>query len=71
MQIAVELAKTHEVTLSINHPLTYLPLHLFRKSIFNWLEKLCFIVRRSKYKEGKWFQRERIPFLDLKVRTHS
>ena len=40
MQIAVELAKTHEVTLSISHPLTYLPLHLFRKSIFNWLEKL-------------------------------
>ena len=31
MQIAVELAKTHEVTLSISHPLTYLPLHLFRK----------------------------------------
>ncbi len=28
MQIAVELAKTHEVTMSISHPLTYLPLHL-------------------------------------------
>ena len=56
MQIAVELAKTHEVTLSISHPLTYLPLHLFRKSIFNWLEKIGFIVRRSKYKEGNGFK---------------
>ena len=31
MQIAVELAKTHEVTVSISHPLTFLPLQLLEK----------------------------------------
>ena len=31
MQIAVELAKTHEVTMSISHSLTYLPLRLLEK----------------------------------------
>ena len=32
MQIAVELAKTHEVTMSISHPLTFLPLHLLEEA---------------------------------------
>lgn len=61
MQIAVELAKTHEVTMSIGHPLTFLPLHLFRKSIFNWLEKLGLLYAEVNTKRGKWFQKRKDP----------
>ncbi|WP_264447369.1 flavin-containing monooxygenase [Bacillus cereus] len=61
MQIAVELAKTHEVTMSISHPLTFLPLHLFRKSIFNWLEKLGLLYAEVNTKRGKWFQKRKDP----------
>ena len=61
MQIAVELAKTHEVTMSISHPLTFLPLRLFRKSIFNWLEKLGLLYAEVNTKRGKWFQKRKDP----------
>ncbi|MGH0592376.1 flavin-containing monooxygenase [Bacillus pretiosus] len=61
MQIAVELAKTHEVTMSIGHPLTFLPLHLFRKSIFNWLEKFGLLYAEVNTKRGKWFQKRKDP----------
>ncbi|WP_144467313.1 flavin-containing monooxygenase [Bacillus toyonensis] len=61
MQIAVELAKTHEVTMSISHPLTFLPLHLFRKNIFNWLEKLGLLYAEVNTKRGKWFQKRKDP----------
>ncbi|UJA77456.1 NAD(P)/FAD-dependent oxidoreductase [Bacillus cereus] len=61
MQIAVEFAKTHEVTMSISHPLTFLPLHFFRKSIFNWLEKLGLLYAEVSTKRGKWFQKRKDP----------
>ncbi|WP_144507153.1 flavin-containing monooxygenase [Bacillus mycoides] len=61
MQIAVELAKTHEVTMSISHSLTFLPLHLFRKSIFNWLEKIGLLYAETNTKRGKWFQKRKDP----------
>ncbi|PFV78579.1 oxidoreductase [Bacillus sp. AFS059628] len=61
MQIAVELAKTHEVTMSISHPLTFLPLRLFRRSIFNWLEKLGLLYAEVNTKRGKWFQKRKDP----------
>ena len=69
MQIAVELAKTHEVTMSISHPLTFLPLRLFRKSIFNWLEKLGLLYAEVNTKRESGFRRERILFLVLKVKN--
>lgn len=59
MQIAVELAKTHEVTMSISHPLTFLPLHLFRKSIFNWLEKMGLLYAEVSTKRGKMVSEEK------------
>lgn len=61
MQIAVELAKTHEVTMSISHPLTFLPLYLFRKSIFNWLEKMGLLYAEIHTKRGRWFQKRKDP----------
>ncbi|MCC2377209.1 NAD(P)/FAD-dependent oxidoreductase [Bacillus wiedmannii] len=61
MQIAVELAKTHGVTMSISHPLTFLPLRLFRKSIFYWLEKLGLLYAEVNTKRGKWFQKRKDP----------
>ena len=62
MQIAVELAKTYEVTMSISHPLTFLPLHLFRKSIFNWLEKIGLLYAEINTKRGRWFQKRKDPY---------
>lgn len=61
MQIAVELAKTHEVTMAISHPLTFLPLHLLGKSIFYWLEKTCLLYAEINTKRGRWFQRKKDP----------
>ncbi|PFN21905.1 flavin-containing monooxygenase [Bacillus cereus] len=61
MQIAVELAKTHEVTMSISHPLTFLPLHFFRKSIFDWLEKMGLLYAEINTKRGRWFQQKKDP----------
>ncbi|PEX82054.1 flavin-containing monooxygenase [Bacillus cereus] len=61
MQIAVELAKNHEVKMSISHPLTFLPLHFFRKSIFNWLEKMGLLYAEINTKRGRWFQQKKDP----------
>ncbi len=61
MQIAVELAKTHEVTVSISHPLTFLPLQLFGKSIFNLLEKVGLLYAEINTKRGRWFQKRKDP----------
>ncbi|UYX50246.1 NAD(P)/FAD-dependent oxidoreductase [Bacillus thuringiensis] len=61
MQIAVELAKTHEVTMSISHPLTFFPLHFFGKSIFNWLEKMGLLYAEIHTKRGRWFQKRKDP----------
>lgn len=61
MQIAVELAKTHEVTVSISHPLTFLPLQLFGKSIFNLLEKMGLLYAEINTKRGRWFQKRKDP----------
>lgn len=61
MQIAVELAKTHEVTMSISHPLTFLPLQLFGKSIFNLLEKVGLLYAEINTKRGRWFQKRKDP----------
>ncbi|HDR8500571.1 TPA: NAD(P)-binding domain-containing protein, partial [Bacillus cereus] len=61
MQIAVELAKTHEVTVSISHSLTFLPLQLFGKSIFNLLEKVGLLYAEINTKRGRWFQKRKDP----------
>ncbi|MFS0728425.1 flavin-containing monooxygenase [Paenibacillus sp. 1P07SE] len=39
-QIAVELANTHEVLLSVGHKIKYFPLDLMGKSIFWWFKRL-------------------------------
>src|SRR5690625_5442949 len=52
-QIAVELSKDREVILAISHKLKFLPLKIFQKSIFNWLDKFQLLyagtdtIRRS------------------------
>ncbi|PEA05316.1 flavin-containing monooxygenase [Bacillus cereus] len=61
MQIGVELAKAHEVTVSISHPLTFLPLQLFGKSIFNLLEKVGLLYAEINTKRGRWFQKRKDP----------
>ncbi|OOR22114.1 flavin-containing monooxygenase [Bacillus cereus] len=61
MQIAVELAKTHGVTMAISHPLMFLPLHLLGKSIFYWLEKTGLLYAEINTKRGRWFQGKKDP----------
>ena len=69
MQIAVEiLGKTHEVTMAISHPLTFLPLYLFRKSIFNWLEKMGLLYAETNTKRGRWFQKRKDPIFGYECR---
>lgn len=53
--------KTHEVTVSISHPLTFLPLQLFGKSIFNLLEKVGLLYAEINTKRGRWFQKRKDP----------
>src|SRR5690625_6945501 len=56
-QIAVELSKDREVILAISHKLKFLPLEVFGKSIFNWLEKLQLLYAGTDTIRGRLFQK--------------
>lgn len=60
-QIAVELAKSRDVTIAVSHPLTFLPLKIMGKSIFSWLEKIGLLYAGIDTKRGKWFQMRKDP----------
>lgn len=69
MQIAVELAKTHEVTVSISHPLTFYRYNFLEKVFFNLLEKVGLLYAEINTKREDGFRRERTLFSVLKVRN--
>lgn len=60
-QIATELSKTKEVTLSVSENLTFLPLHFLNKDIFTWLDRTGFLFAGTDTKRGKWFQKREDP----------
>ena len=65
MQIAVELAKTHEVTVSISHPLTFYRYNFWKK-YFNLLEKVGLLYAEINTKREDGFRRERTLFSVLR-----
>src|SRR5699024_12797117 len=60
-QIAVELSKDREVILAISHKLKFLPLEIFRKSMFYWLEKLQLLYAGTDTIRGRLFQKRNDP----------
>ncbi|MGY0692350.1 flavin-containing monooxygenase [Virgibacillus sp. FSP13] len=60
-QIAVELSKDREVILAISHRLKFLPLRVFGKSIFYWLQKLQLLYAGTDTLRGRLFQKRDDP----------
>src|SRR5699024_10557884 len=62
-QIATELSKTKEVTLSVSENLTFLPLHFLNKDIVTWLDRTGFLFAGTDTKRGKWLQKREDPII--------
>lgn len=58
-QIACELARYTETYLSVSHPVSFLPLQLFGKSIFWYLDRLGLIQADISTRRGKWMRRQK------------
>ncbi|CAG9623731.1 flavin-containing monooxygenase [Sutcliffiella rhizosphaerae] len=67
-QIAVELAKQKNVTIAVNHPFKFLPLHLFGKSIFSWLDRTGLLYAGKDTVKGKWFQKQKDPIFGKELK---
>jgi len=67
-QIAVELSKDREVILAISHKLKFLPLEVFGKSIFNWLEKLQLLYAGTDTIRGRLFQKRNDPIFGKELK---
>lgn len=60
-QIAVELSKDREVILAISHRLKFLPLRVFGKSVFYWLQKFQLLYAGTDTIRGRLFQKRNDP----------
>jgi len=67
-QIAVELAEDRKVVLAISHRLNYLPLQIFGKSIFYWLEKLQLLYAGTDTIKGRLFQKRHDPIFGKELK---
>ncbi|WJE50913.1 NAD(P)/FAD-dependent oxidoreductase [Bacillus cereus] len=67
-QIAVELAKSREVTIAVSHSFTFLPLTIMGKSIFAWLEKIGLLYAGTNTRRGRWFQKRKDPILGFECK---
>ncbi|MGG2065656.1 flavin-containing monooxygenase [Bacillus sp. S14(2024)] len=67
-QIATELAESRDVTISISHPLKFLPLKIMGKSIFHWLERVGLLYAGNTTKRGSWFQKQSDPIFGLELK---
>src|SRR5690625_3223388 len=67
-QIAVELSKDREVILAISHKLKFLPLEIFRKSMFYWLEKLQLLYAGTDTIRGRLFQKRNDPIFGRELK---
>lgn len=67
-QIAFELSKDREVVLAVSHKLKFLPLEIFKKSIFNWLEKLKFLYAGTGTIRGRIFQKRKDPIFGVELK---
>lgn len=60
-QIAVELAKDRKVTIATGHRITFLPLTLFGRSVFSWLELSGLLHAGIDTLKGRWFKNLKDP----------
>lgn len=67
-QIAVELAKTNEVTMAVSQPFKFLPLHFLHKSIFRWLEIAGLLFAGNDTRRGKWFRKQNDPIFGYSLK---
>ena len=68
-QIALELSNDREdVTLSMSHRPKFLPLQVFGKSIFYWLEKLQLLYAGTNTMRGRRFQKSNDPIFGLELK---
>ncbi|CAI8713092.1 MULTISPECIES: flavin-containing monooxygenase [Bacillus] len=67
-QIAVELAKSRDVTIAVSYHLSFLPLKIMGRSIFAWLEKIGLLYAGTNTKGGKWFQKQKDPIFGYECR---
>ncbi|WP_459502280.1 flavin-containing monooxygenase [Bacillus sp. C1] len=67
-QIAVELAKTHDVTIAVSHPLSFLPLKIMGRSIFSWLETIGLLYAGTNTRRGRWFRQRKDPIFGFECR---
>src|SRR5699024_4571713 len=63
-QITVELSEDRQVIVAISYRLKFLPLQLFGKSIFYWLQKLHLLYAGTDTIRGRLFQKKMILYLD-------
>lgn len=67
-QIAVELAESHDVYLSVGHRIKFLPLQFAGRSIFGWLKKLGVLQAHRQTVIGSWFRRQNDPVFGMELR---
>src|SRR5699024_6524563 len=67
-QIAVELSKDREVIRAISHKLKFLTLEIFRKRMFNWLEKLQLLYAGTDTIRGRLFQKRNDPIFGRELK---
>ncbi|MED1620016.1 NAD(P)/FAD-dependent oxidoreductase [Bacillus pseudomycoides] len=67
-QIAVELAKSRDVTIAVSHPLSFLPLKIMGRSIFAWLETIGLLYAGINTWRGRWFQKQKDPIFGYECR---
>lgn len=66
-QLAVELAKERQVTLSVHRQPSFLPLHIWRKSIFWWLDKLGLLYAPTESLPARLLQKRGDPIFGLEL----
>ena len=67
-QIAVELAASREVFLSLGHKLKFFPLEILGKSIFYWLKKLGIYSLTADNTLGKWIMGQGDPVMGKELK---
>jgi putative flavoprotein involved in K+ transport len=57
-QIAAELSRTYQVSLSASHRLKFFPMNIGRKPIFWYFDKLGFFTKQISTRLGKWINNQ-------------
>nr|WP_100401922.1 NAD(P)-binding domain-containing protein [Bacillus sp. FJAT-42315] len=67
-QIAVELAKERKVYFSVSHQLKFLPLQIFRRSLFRWLDVFGVYRAPVHSKMGHFIKKQPEPIMGLELK---